>query len=363
MPIKKLNIRDFEHFKSNKMVVFKPETVDGKAVIILTYMVSDSHLWTLPMALELRGHTFDAETGDIISVAFEKFFNIGENQWTQLNLLDFKEAMFFEKVDASMLNVAVINGKIFLKTKKSFYSEVAQSAMTCVTDNINKLALSVYKMGYSLIMEYYHPDWKVVLNYGKTAKFTVLAARSLHDLSYMDYDKLKTMCDDFGVDIVQKHQDMTIDIALEQFQTEKNREGYVILLKSGIRVKQKFSWYRINHRIQTELRVRDVALMVAMETIDDAKSRLSSEGYDLTQIENIETKVARELSALQYEIDLVAAQLVGLSPSHAAALVKKHKLRGLIMNKYHGKRVELIEYWRRHYLKTYSISSVYNSKW
>ena len=360
MPL--LTLKDLEHLKTNKMVAFKPETINDLDVIIVTYMVADADFWKQKNAHELRGHTFDASSGKLISAAFEKFFNIGEKDETQIHKLNFKNAQFFEKVDASMLNTLVHDGKVYLKTKKSFYSEVAISATKNVTQNVLDLTLAIRELGYSSILEYYHPDWKVVMNYGKTPQFTTLAARSLNDLSYMKYEDLQRLCDKFGVNVVKRYN-TTIAQVMTEVDTVKNREGYVILLENGVRVKQKFDWYRVNHRVQTELRERDVALMVAMETIDDVKARLREEGYDLTQIELVESRVVKELTTLQSDIDSCVAECVGLNPMQVAAKYKNHELRGLIMRKYKGQPFDLVDYWRKNYLKSYSLSCVYNNKW
>lgn len=119
-----LTLSDFEHFREDKRVIFKEEIVASKKFTIVFYQIADNEYWYLPLAKETRGHTFD-EDGNLVSGTFEKFFNLNENGFTLQNELDFTNARFFDKVDGSMITSIVIKGKVHLKTKKSFYSDVA----------------------------------------------------------------------------------------------------------------------------------------------------------------------------------------------------------------------------------------------
>jgi tRNA splicing ligase len=108
------NISALDHLRDNKMIAFKTESVAGKDVIIVSYMIGNKELWDDPLARECRGITFDAETGDCICTPFEKFFNVGEREETQEHVLPWNNIKHvYEKRDGSMLTPVLIDGKVF----------------------------------------------------------------------------------------------------------------------------------------------------------------------------------------------------------------------------------------------------------
>lgn len=50
-------LHDFDHLRNDPRVAFKTENVNGKDVVIVTYMIADNDFWEQPLALEARGVT------------------------------------------------------------------------------------------------------------------------------------------------------------------------------------------------------------------------------------------------------------------------------------------------------------------
>ena len=120
------NLKDFDYLREEKSVQFKEEIVDGVSLITVCYMISNDKLWNMPLGRECRGHSFRKDTGEIVSLAYNKFFNISEKEETQLNNINWNDDYeATSKVDGSLITFALINNKVVCKTKKSYYSDVA----------------------------------------------------------------------------------------------------------------------------------------------------------------------------------------------------------------------------------------------
>jgi hypothetical protein len=143
----------------------------------------------------------------------------------------------------------------------------------------------------------------------------------------------------------------------------ENFEGWCLRdPATGFYCKIKTEWYIRNHRAQTELRERDVADMVVDETIDDIKSALALDGFDLTPIEEIETRVSNELgeliSCVNEEIAVFIADKTNFK--QIAQDYKDHKLFGLIMSLVRGKEPDYKKFWVQNFREAYSLKGVYN---
>lgn len=125
---------------------------------------------------ELRGIIFDTQ-GRIMSRPFHKFFNIGEREETQPQLINFsRDHTIMSKVDGSMLRPIILNRKIRWGTKMGF-SEVAEYAEKYIQQhpNYNEFASRCVSQSLTPIFEYVGPYNKVVLDYEEG--MTLLAVR------------------------------------------------------------------------------------------------------------------------------------------------------------------------------------------
>ena len=245
-----MNLQLSDYVNKDNIAV-KEEIVDGQKLYIVSYVFIDSELWRDEKNLEARGLVFD-ENGSIVCRPFEKFFNLNENQFTQYNDLDFTGAEYYEKVDGSMVTPVVFGDKIYFKTKKSFYSEVAQSCQQDFGDNKKLIEFCMYmkRLNMTPIFEYTSPSNRVVVDYGQEPRLTLLDIRRA-DGMYMLRITVEYLAKCYKLDIVKKYDNTSIqDILKEDIE---NREGYVVKLKSGQRVKVKFPSYLLKHHTLNRL--------------------------------------------------------------------------------------------------------------
>lgn len=244
------NFNNMLELAANKQeLVAKEEIVDGVKVIIFSYMIQMSNTFDSELALEFRGSVFIKDTGKCISRPLPKFFNIGEKPETQLNKINLNNASYFIKHDGSMAVPVLINDKIFWKTKKSFYSDVAIKIQKYYDSSDLKISKEFLKK-YTPIYEYVGPDNRIVLDYqkeqliylgfrdNKTGYFTPNQRIQAHNL---DYDMI------FGM---------------------QNCEGFVIHDGNQI-VKAKTKWYLDRHSIVTEFNPKKMIQSALDDTIDD----------------------------------------------------------------------------------------------
>lgn len=361
-----MNLKDFEHLRGNPMITFKKESVDDEELTIVSYMIANSELWNLPLAKECRGITFNAQ-GDVVSFPFEKFFNVNENPSTQLHTLPWDSSYeVYDKLDGSMMTPVIINDKIFMKTKKSFHSFITRNANTFIANSPKyQLFIKVFLEAHlTPIFEFYHPESRVVINYGEHPKLTLLAIRDNIQGSYIEFSEWKRYAEDFSIDYVKPIEGMSKERLLLT-KEETGKEGYVVVFKdTGQRVKFKSDWYLLNHRIMTELRERDVAEAVLNETIDDLKSTVVSSGeVDLAKLEKIENDVVLRLNDIYDEIQQIEEDCFNMTPKEVAIRYKEHFYFSLIMTMVRNPdRLEnaIKDFFKKHFLHHYSLSSIYN---
>jgi RNA ligase len=355
-------LSDFDTLRSHPEIRFKQEIIDGITVEIVTYMIGNDELWKIPLALEARGITFNAETGECICRPFEKFFNlIGETNYSQTLNLNTDIIECFEKRDGSMITPVLINNKIFWKTKKTFSSDVSILASQLVTPEIEAFSKKCLESDCTPIFEFTHPESKIVIDYPTHDNFTLLAIRSIKTGQYIPYKFIKDIAESYGNIAVIKQYEKSWDEICQDIETLDNFEGYVLILKNNVRVKVKTSWYKRNHRIMTDLRERDVVEMVLDDTVDDLKSLLISENKDITPVLKIESEINNSVIELIKQVMDIVKESKTLTAKEMALRYNGHEYFSLIMREFRGNNVDWKGFWKQRNLKNFKLVSIYNS--
>lgn len=359
-----MKLSDLEHLREHDEIRFKEETLpNGEIVTIVSYMVANPKLWKIPLALECRGITFDI-VGNCISRPFVKFFNINENDTVQLaDLTNKKVKQVTDKRDGSMITPALVDGVVYLKTKKSFYSEVAINATQSASANFMEYCKEQLLNDWTPIFEYTDPKSAVVIDYGSKPNFVLLSVR--HNITgEMKQRSLMLMeAARYGIECIQSYENESLEYYVNHCEDPQtvNIEGYVIQFEDDTQVKIKTEWYNRNHHIRTDLRERDIADMVIDETIDDVKSFASIEGYDISVIEAIEQRVADELTGIIHRVKELSNSDPELSVKDYALKYKDHELFGMAISHRKGADIDPIKHWTRTYRENYKLSTIYSN--
>jgi RNA ligase len=322
------------------------------------YQFLDSHTFDSPEALECRGIAFGPD-GEIISRPLHKFFNVGEKQWlSPQSLLQRTDvAAVYEKLDGSMIATALVDGKMQLRSKKSFGSDVVHlaSAFIDLPENasLKAFAEEVAQSGMTAIFELTHPQARIVVDYKQPA-LRLLHVRDNVTGEYVMLDSkhpVHALVKRYNVPTVPQFEGLSLAGAFSSVQEMRDREGYVIQFQDGDMVKLKCPWYLRLHRSISLLRERDIAELALAEELDDLKASLAEVGTDLGPIEEIEHRVATILSGMLDQIEAAYAAGKDLSRKDFAIANKGHPLFGLMMQRYLGTDVQLVDWYRRNRLK------------
>ncbi len=356
-----------------EFVRFREEDVDGRKVVVCSYMLSMDEIWNTPLGVEARGATFDAETGELVSLPFEKFFNVNEKAHTQAALVEADMANGFyvtEKLDGSMLTPIMTNSGPVLKTKKTAFSDVAAAANMHATKNVLDLCTAMYEVDYTPIFEYMTPDNKVVLDYGEEPRFVLLAARDMQSGNYMSYEALRGFGVQFDVPVVNKVPVDSLQELLDKVETEEGIEGWVICT-GKTRYKIKTRWYCERHNL-VDLRYRDVAEHVLNDTIDDLMPNIREVGGEeaVKKVEDVKNLVRIELAIITNTVLeglVLASRIEGLG-DRARYVIDNfplHQKPILAMARHPEREYDIeswaIDFYRRTRLSTWSLRSVVNS--
>jgi T4 RnlA family RNA ligase len=362
------HIDSLDSLRYNDMIKFKREGVrfNGEDFIftIVSYMVADADFWKNPYTRECRGIVFD-KYGNCVSAPFQKFFNVNEREETQVHNLPGGPVIIMDKRDGSMIQPVLVStqGKshVFFKTKKSFYSDVALDANRNANDNVIALSSYLLKTDWTPIFEYTSPNSKIVIDYGDTPQFVLLAVRNNFDGSYMNWDDVVGLAKRFSVKPIDVITDMSLDDILDHGRNVEGVEGWVIWWpESNVRVKLKTEWYLKRHHAVTELRMRDVAEMVLDEKIDDLKSFLFSIGKEVDRVEAIEREVTQALAGYRSQVEAIVEKFKHLSVKDFAVKFNGHALFSLLMQQFKGQEPNYKQYWKKHELRRYPIDTIYD---
>ena len=315
----------------------------------------DTATFDIPAALECRGITFD-KFGAVVSRPLHKFFNVGEKEETQPHKLLGRTdiAAVFEKLDGSMIATAFVDGELLWRSKKSFNSEVVKLAKEHLARpenaSISRFAHEVASQGLTAIFELTHPKARIVVAQDQP-QLRLLHVRDNLSGAYVMLDRQHPVHDLIAEHAVPRFDGLTMPELMASLETMTDCEGYVVQFANGDMVKIKCPWYLRLHRSLTRLRERDIAELALAEKLDDLKSTLAEVGFDLTGVNEVETKLRNILATYLAEVDSLYEKNSHLSQKDFAILFKEHPLFGMLMQRYTGREIRFAEWYSRNHLK------------
>ena len=289
----KYTLDDFVYLSNHKKEIrHKVEMVNNKVVHIFHYMIATPDLFKEEIEMDCRGITFD-DYGKCICRPFHKFFNVGERedtlpeniQWDKVNHI-------LNKIDGSLLCPVDIDGQIFWKTKKSFYSDIAikiQNEWNKRHEFWNKYNSFIWKHGSpncTMMFEYISPDNRIVIDY-KTEELVYLCQRDIESGKYFDFAQLSYKYMNINQTVKSK---LGYEEIINNIKKEEGVEGYVFYTSDDQAYKVKTQWYLDRHHLFSSLSYREIFKMIAEEKIDDIISELRLNGYN-KQVKIIESLI------------------------------------------------------------------------
>lgn len=356
-----------------EFVRFREESINGRDVVVCCYMLSLDEIWKAPLGVEARGSTFDAKTGELLSLPFEKFFNVNEKAHTQADLVRADMANGFyvaEKLDGSMLTPVATDRGPVLKTKKTAFSDVAVAANLHASQALLDFCESMLDHDMTPMFEYMTPDNQVVLNYGDEPRFVLLAIRCMHSGRYLPYERLVDLSEDYGLEVVPRVAVKDLDELLARVETDEGIEGWVIYTENN-RYKIKTRWYCERHNL-VDMRYRDLAEHVLNDTLDDLMPNISAVGSEeaVKRVEAVRDQIHAELKSIGHKVlsgvqDAIKIEDMAVRAKWVIAEYPLYQKAILRMARDPDREFDLEgfvrDFYRRQRMSTWSLRSVVNT--
>ena len=250
----------------------------------------------------LRGVVFDTRTGEVASLPFHKFFNLNEQPFTAEDALDF-HGRITEKEDGSMVQITWHAGEWLIGSRMSLRGYVT-STVTALLKEPRYQALLAYmraRPSVTFLFEVLDPHHTIVLSH-KLLELVFLNARDKLTGAY-EFDAHAESIPCRVTDFNELTPASWVDLK-ERLRLDENREGVVLLLRSGELVKVKTIWYSDIHHLATTLSETSVVRAWADGSADDAASILRSNGLKL-QADILTSSFVRLEVAARAELDMM----------------------------------------------------------
>ena len=193
--------------------------------------------------LNARGTVYEIATGKVVARAFPKFFNYGELAVSkQRNLLKQTDFYGFEKMDGSLGIIFFYDGKWYVNTRGSFSSDQATEGLKML--NSGKYETHLMDTNLTYLAEIIYPENKIIVDYGKTRELVMLAMIDTKTGKELLPGAMQQKSNQYGFRFAEPYGFDNVQQALDDIETMgKFEEGYVLLFKSGERVKFKSKEY------------------------------------------------------------------------------------------------------------------------
>lgn len=187
-----------------------------------------------------RGHIYHMETGECVAWAIPKFFNLNENEEVQFKDLPWdKPYEVFEKEDGWLGVLYRQDGRFKVASRGSFHSPGA----TWATEFIQRRDMTFLPEDVTLIFEIITPEQKIILDYKGLATLVVLCAFNRRTGEEYPRFMVEEWAQKAALPVVRRYDGLTIHDCVAMQAAVKDREGFVIRLHDGRRVKVKMEWY------------------------------------------------------------------------------------------------------------------------
>jgi RNA ligase len=202
------------------------------------------------ITLNMRGTVIRDEDGAVVARAFKKFFNMEE---IPSGLIPNEPFEVFEKMDGSLGILFWYEGEWHLATRGSFLSNRAKKGKAILNAKYDTDYLFKHQ---TYLFEIIYKENRIVVDYGDQEKLVMLGAIDTDTLTEIPIDDFQ----DYGFDIVKKHDFSGKEFKEMKEGVDSNSEGYVVRFQSGFRMKIKGEEYVRLHRTITRLSSKDIWL-------------------------------------------------------------------------------------------------------
>ena len=283
--------------------------------------------------LQLRGITYDRDTGELAALPYHKFFNFGE----MVTQFDVTEYVIFEKLDGSMVFPIPHDDTFSFATGKGL-TEVAKVAQDFISDKpaYSQFINKCLDKEWTPIFEWCSAKMRVVLTYPED-RLVLTGIRKHKDGSYLTHSEM--LEEAVGIDVVNilpVPEASTTDW-VSSVREIPNAEGFVCR-KGNHFLKIKCDDYMKAHHSIDLLKSKNQILDLVLDgKVDDLKARMVTSTNsclfrpgDKEALEEFETKVWDHIKICSEKF-LDEIHLEMSDKEFATGFAKDHPHKGLLM--------------------------------
>lgn len=220
-------------------------------ILLLKYSQINSPK-TNPIVKECRTLILEKDTYKVVSRAFPRFFNLGEDPTGEKNF-NWWNFVVQEKIDGSKINLFYYGGKWHLSTSGSFgFGEILDTQLTwydLIWPLLSEEKLEGLRKDFTYVFEFCSPLTKVVRYYPKPTLY-LIGIFDNNTLEEMSFDALKSYAGHLNVNLPTLYSFSSAQQCIEsletedpQWKTEPTFEGYVLVDENKNRLKVKSRSY------------------------------------------------------------------------------------------------------------------------
>lgn len=229
--------------------------MDGQAL----YLVQPQFIgtkWTQANKV-FRSSVWDSN-GELVSAAFPKFMNWGENPEHFPVPSSLKNTRIMEKIDGSLLIVSKWNGQVILRTRGTVDATKLDNGWE-LDQFINGYLAKLLALcpddtwDFSFLFEWVSPNQRIILNYGDNPEW-YLVGYVIHDTySLLMQDAVDFWASQIGCPRPPCYTFPSIQDLMSDVELWKGKEGIVIYSNNGQTLhKVKSLEYLVKHRFKSE---------------------------------------------------------------------------------------------------------------
>ena len=233
---------------------------------------------------ECRGLIFD-DNGVLISRPYNKFFNVGEKEETQLNKVNLYEPhIVLEKLDGSLIS-AQPSPYGFRLVSKAGVTDVAMSAEVFISDkpHYDTFIRKCIQKGVSPLFEWVSRKNRIVVDYPED-NLILTGIRYNHTGSYLTYAVMKSYASAWNIPVVKAVNGLpvqNINLFVKQVREWDDGEGIVLRFDTGHMVKVKADDYVLRHKTKDQInQEKNVIDCILQDAVDDLVPLLTPEDAD-----------------------------------------------------------------------------------
>ena len=236
---------------------------------------------------ECRGLIFNQD-GSIISRPYNKFFNVGEKEETQLNKVNLYEPhIVLEKLDGSMIR-PIPTPEGFRLATKAGVTDVAMNAEVFIADKPQYSAFisAMFDGGMTPLFEWVSRKNRVVVDYPED-NLILTGIRNTTKGVYLLYENMVELAEYWNIPIVKAVNGLAvqdINLFVKQVREWESDEGVVIRFNSGQMVKIKADDYVLRHKSKDSIsQEKNVLQTILEDAVDDLVPLLTPDDADRLQ--------------------------------------------------------------------------------